>query len=84
MKLTKESIEFLRTDRGGFTKATLNALGLSFKTPTGWIERLIGKEVSEKQYKRACLGKTILTKEGRRKRRKREAKIGYDPALEWF
>lgn len=51
--LTDEKIESLRTPRGGFNRATAEALGVSWPLQRGWKLVLIGSEVSDKRWKEA-------------------------------
>lgn len=54
IKLTLENINRLRTEKNGFTKATVEALGLKWSdVKTGWMRRQIGREISEEDYARA-------------------------------
>ena len=50
--LTKALIEAGRTGNSGYRKKQLLALGVSYPPKSGWIERLIGTEVSDEQYER--------------------------------
>lgn len=50
--LTKALIEAGRTGNSGYSKKQLLALGVSYPPKSGWIERLIGTEVSDEQYER--------------------------------
>jgi hypothetical protein len=50
--LTKALIEASRTGNSGYRKKQLLALGVGFPPKSGWIERLIGTEVSDEQYER--------------------------------
>ena len=50
--LTKALIEAGRTVNSGYSKKQLLALGVSYPPKSGWIERLIGTEVSDEQYER--------------------------------
>ncbi|GGG61409.1 hypothetical protein [Hymenobacter glacieicola] len=45
VKLTAEMIESLQTPKGGYDRATLAKLGVSWPPPKGWKKRLIGKPV---------------------------------------
>ena len=49
MILTERYIKEHATAKGGWTKKQIEALGLSWPTEKGWIERLIGTEISETQ-----------------------------------
>ncbi len=49
MKLTRESIEAGKTDRGGWTSAQLRQLGVEWPPVKGWMRRLMGKEISDAQ-----------------------------------
>ncbi len=56
--LSKEAIERCRTERGAFTKATVEAFGLGWNTlQAGWPNRLIGKSISLEQYQKALEGR---------------------------
>lgn len=66
IRLTRELIERLKTERGGFTGATLRAIGLRPYPPKGWTYRLQGTEITTEQYQKALEGRLIL------KRRQRE------------
>lgn len=58
--ITRELLEACRTENGGFTGATVNALGLTKATMTkGWAKRLIGSSITKEQYERALEGKTV-------------------------
>ena len=50
--LNKALIEAGRTGNSGYRKKQLLALGVNFPPKSGWIERLIGTEVSDEQYER--------------------------------
>lgn len=41
--ITREEIESQRTQRGGFTRATLEGWGVPWPPPRGWIDRLIAE-----------------------------------------
>lgn len=53
MKLTRNNIEDLKTGAGGYNYATIEALGEETPPTSGWIERLIGKEISKESYQKA-------------------------------
>jgi len=53
MKLTRKPIKDLQTEAGGYNYATIDALGEETPPTSGWIERLIGKEISEDDYQEA-------------------------------
>lgn len=61
--ITEEHLEELRTPRGGYTNATLNALGISIKNNKGWRYKLIGKQFTKEQYEKALEGRTIKAKD---------------------
>lgn len=52
MKLTKEYILSHRTARGGFTKAQLAVLGVTWPPARGWLSRVVGSELSSKDRAR--------------------------------
>jgi len=56
--LTKRLIDQCATDSGGYTSATLNALGVD-PTAKGWKKRLLGVSVSCKNYRDALAGRLI-------------------------
>jgi hypothetical protein len=60
MILTKELIERCRTDRNGFTGATVRALGLEWiSLKQGWVRRLRGTEITEEAYAAAYAGRLL-------------------------
>lgn len=63
--LNKESINNLRSDNGGFTKAVIETLGLKWKdiSESGWAERLLcGKIIPKEQYDTAYSNRNVLLK----------------------
>jgi len=62
MILTKQYINSHRTDKGGITKAQVEALGLKWTPPAGWVKRLIGTEISDQQARKFEEGKLIKVK----------------------
>ena len=44
IKLTTEEIEAAKTERGGWTKSTLEAWGIAWPPPKGWKEALMAGE----------------------------------------
>lgn len=57
IELTRENIDALRSDRGGFTKGTTEALGVfagrGFKLPRNWLRKLVGRKITKSQYDEA-------------------------------
>lgn len=53
MKLTKKHIEELKTENGGYNYATIEALGEETPPTSGWIGRMIGSHITERQYQKA-------------------------------
>lgn len=51
MILTKEYINRYRTNKGAFTQSQVEALGLIWPPEKGWINRLVGTEISEENAK---------------------------------
>ena len=45
--ITKEWINSNRTTKGSFTKVQIKALGQMWTQKKGWINRLVGREISE-------------------------------------
>ena len=52
MKLTRAMIDSGKSDRGGWNRAQLQILGVSWPPQHGWPSRIIGKEISAKDYER--------------------------------
>ncbi len=50
MKVTRQLLMQHRTPKGAWTKAQLLALGLSWPPRHGWMEEVVGKELTERQY----------------------------------
>lgn len=50
MKLTHELLMQYRTPTGLWRKVQLQALGLSWPPPNGWIKQVVGKEITERQF----------------------------------
>lgn len=71
--LDREMVEALRTDRGGFTKATVTALGLHWKALTkGWPAALVGTQIALDDYELAVAGRNELSKVTLKIRAKRD------------
>jgi len=66
--LTEEIIDSLLTERGGFTGATLNALGITGQPKKGWRRELVGTEISEEKLIEAKSGRLKLSRLGLRNR----------------
>lgn len=49
MKISREFIMEHRTDRGAWTKAQLSAIGVKWPPEKGWINRVVGRGISEDQ-----------------------------------
>ena len=62
MILTKQYINSHRTAKGAFTRVQVEALGLKWTPPAGWVKRLVGTEISEDQAKNFEEGKSIKAK----------------------
>lgn len=50
MKLTHELIMQCRTPTGGWCKAQLEALGVSWPPKQGWLKEVVGMELTEQQF----------------------------------
>lgn len=66
MRLTKEHLEALATDKGGYTKATLTALnvkwdGVHHSGLKGWRKALLNASVTDEQYRAALEGRTVYS-----------------------
>ena len=71
--ITQQMIGALQTEYGGFTAATLKALGVAWPPLHGWRRDLIGTAITEAAYGAAMAGKDTIrpkTAKGRRKRAK--------------
>lgn len=53
--ITRELIDQGRTDRGGWTATQINLLGLTWPPAKGWMDRVVGKEISEEDAGRFLL-----------------------------
>jgi hypothetical protein len=62
MILTKKYINSHRTDKGGITRAQVEALGLKWTPQAGWVKRLVGTEISDEQARKFEEGKLIKVK----------------------
>jgi len=60
--LTKKLIQQLRTDAGGFTSATLRALGVPVNPVSGWSRKLVGRIIERHKYREALDGRNIFAK----------------------
>jgi hypothetical protein len=59
--LTHENIMALRTDKNGFTNATIMALGMTPRMLIkGWVVDMCGKEIPEFKYLEALEGRTTF------------------------
>lgn len=56
--ITEFHLEELKTPRGGYTNATLNALGVKTSHNKGWRQRLTGKTFTDEQYQQALDGRS--------------------------
>lgn len=56
MVITFELINSVTTPRGGFTRKTLEALGVSWPPKSGWRYRLRGKHITDEAYAAAKAG----------------------------
>ena len=51
MKVTRQFIMDNRTPRGAWTQAQIEALGIAWPPRTGWIDEVIGHEMTEMQVR---------------------------------
>lgn len=51
--LTRADILRLRTERGGWRRAAVAQLGVPWPLKSGWIDRLVGTEISLERYAEA-------------------------------
>jgi len=52
MKLTRAMIDSGKSDRGGWNRAQIELLGVEWPLSWGWITRILGKEISGRDYER--------------------------------
>lgn len=52
MKITRQLLEAGRSQRGGWNRPQLEALGIEWPPTNGWRVRLIGTEITEQQARR--------------------------------
>lgn len=45
LTITNEFIESLKSDKGGFTRKQLEAIGVTWPPEKGWKGKVIGKEI---------------------------------------
>ena len=64
MILTKKYIMANRTDRGAWTRPQIEALGIEWPPRKGWIDRVIGNEISSEN--RLIFESKVGIKEARR------------------
>lgn len=57
--LTDDLVAKCRTDRNGFTSATMQAFGMKRPLRAGWAKRLAGTSISRDDYKKAVEGRYI-------------------------
>lgn len=53
--LTKELLNALKSDKGGFKHGSFSAIGITIRNNTGWFNRAIGTQVDEQSYNHALL-----------------------------
>lgn len=51
MKITRQYIMDHRTERGSWTRPQIEALGIKWPPRKGWINEVVGKELSEDKRK---------------------------------
>lgn len=62
MKLTRDFIHQHKTAYGGWTRAQTNAIGVKWPLRPGWIDRAVGKEISEAQARDFIEGREKVSK----------------------
>lgn len=67
MKITRKYIMQHRTEKGAWTRPQIEALGIDWPPTKGWIDRVIGKELSDD--KRKAFEAKVPVKEQRREMR---------------
>ena len=61
MQLTREYIMKHRTARGAWTRAQIEALGLEWPPLQGWIDSVVGQNITEAQGESLVVALTVLT-----------------------
>ena len=51
VRLTRELIEQHKTARGGWTRAQLQAIGVGWPPPRGWVQAAIDREISPEDFR---------------------------------
>jgi len=62
-RLTRSLVENCKTERGGFTYATLKAFGLKKPLKHGWTKKLRGMWITQEEYRQALAGRFIYGQE---------------------
>lgn len=65
MKLTSQNIHECTTPNGGWNKAQLAVLGITWPPEKGWIRRLDGKEITEEEFSEVKRLSTLHHKENK-------------------
>lgn len=76
MIITYDIIEALQTKSGGWTKDSLDFLGVDWPPRRGWKHRMVGKKVSDHQMRLALRGEAATD-------RKREPKREHDDMFDF-
>ena len=63
--LTRAMLEQCRTDKGGFTNATLQALGIDWPPVHGWPRRIVGRSITRDAYQKALDGRLTFVRKKR-------------------
>ncbi len=61
--LTREMIQACKTRKGGFTRDTLKAFGISWPPKQGWPHRIEGMTMTNAQYRAAMIGAGLISEE---------------------
>lgn len=59
-RLTRVLVNHCRTEKGGFTYATMKVFGLKKPLKAGWINRLCGIWITQEEYRTALAGRYIF------------------------
>ncbi len=51
VRLTREILEQHKTVKGGWTRAQLQAIGVGWPPPRGWVQAAIGREISAEDFR---------------------------------
>jgi hypothetical protein len=72
--ITEHFMRLIRTNAGGYTGATLTALGVPIFPTTGWMQELIGRPITKEDMMRIYENRNVMSKRTERRARNRRLK----------